>query len=61
MKDQKQHTPVDVGTAPAFPPTDVPNLSTIADSTPTTASDGAICDAYSTADNFADVAPNGNE
>jgi len=62
MKDEtKQDTPLEVGIAPAFPPTEVPNLTTISDASSTTSAEGPIGDAHSTADNLADVVPNADE
>ena len=59
MKDEtKQDTPLEVGMAPAFPPTEVPTLTTISSASPTTASEGPIGSANSTAQNLADVVPN---
>jgi len=57
----KQDTPVDVGTAPAFPPCEVPEGGTIGSVDTTEPGDGTIGSAVSASENLADVAPNENE
>jgi hypothetical protein len=55
-------TPIDVGTAPAFPPDQEPQAeSTIGSTAGTVASGGLIGSASSTCDNLADAAPNPGE
>jgi len=54
--------PIDVGTAPAFPPSeDLPTSSTIASRPATTVSEGLVGDVASTATDLSEAAPNPGE
>jgi len=58
-KMTEEKTPVEVGSAPAFPPTaEPPAGGPIASAEPTTADSGPIGSANSTAQSLADVVPN---
>jgi hypothetical protein len=52
--DPIRNTPVDVGTAPAFPPDQEVSASTIGSAEATTASGGQIGDVSTTHDNLSD-------